>query len=57
MDASQYKLLSFSNLTPDWSIYNFERFPSIQWKLQNLTKLNSSNLEKFNAINTAINST
>lgn len=45
-------LLGFNNLTPDWSIYDFEKFPAVQWKLQNLTKLKSSNLEKFNAINT-----
>lgn len=47
-------LVSFSKLTPDWSIYNFEKFPAVQWKLQNLTKLKSSNLEKYNAINTAL---
>lgn len=32
-------LISFSNLTPDWSIYDFERFPAVQWKLQNLKNL------------------
>lgn len=47
-------LLSFSNLTPDRSIYDFEKFPAVKWKLQNLTKLKSSNLEKFNASNTAL---
>ena len=47
-------LISFSNLTPNWSIYNFERFPAVQWKLQNLTKLKESNLEKFNAFHTAL---
>ncbi len=36
-------LLSFKNAEPDWSIYNFERFPSIQWKLQNLNKLKKTN--------------
>lgn len=47
-------LLGFNNLTPDWSIYDFERFPAVQWKIQNLTKLRAGNLEKFNAYNTAL---
>jgi len=47
-------LISFSNLIPDWSIYDFERFPAVQWKLQNLTKLKESNLEKFYAFHTAL---
>ncbi|MCF0075569.1 hypothetical protein LZD49_34160 [Dyadobacter sp. CY261] len=28
---------------PDWSIYDFEKFPSIQWKLRNLTILKKNN--------------
>jgi len=40
-------LLSFNNLTPDWSIYDFERFPAVQWKLQNLRKLKANNPEKL----------
>ncbi|MDO5980806.1 hypothetical protein [Flavivirga spongiicola] len=47
-------LISFSNVTPDWSIYDFERFPAVQWKLQNLTKLKANNLEKFNTFHTAL---
>jgi len=39
-------LLSVKNLTPDWSIYNFERFPAIQWKLSNLQKLKEQNPKK-----------
>lgn len=39
-------LLSFSEGTPNWEIYDFERFPAVQWKLQNLTKLKNSNPEK-----------
>jgi predicted nucleotidyltransferase component of viral defense system len=39
-------LLSFKNLTPDWSIYDFQRFPSINWKLQNLQKLKGKNPDK-----------
>lgn len=39
-------LLSVKNCEPDWSIYDFERFPAVQWKLQNLRKLKDSNPEK-----------
>jgi predicted nucleotidyltransferase component of viral defense system len=39
-------LLSVKNLTPDWSIYDFERFPAVQWKLQNLQKLKTTNPQK-----------
>lgn len=39
-------LLSFSNGEPEWGIYDFERFPSIQWKLQNLRKLKADSPEK-----------
>lgn len=39
-------LLSVKNVTPDWSIYDFHRFPSIKWKLQNLKKLKENNPEK-----------
>lgn len=39
-------LLSVKNLTPDWSIYDFQKFPSINWKLQNLQKLKDKNPDK-----------
>jgi len=39
-------LLSIKNVKPDWSIYDFERFPAIQWKLQNLEKLKANNPDK-----------
>lgn len=39
-------LIGFSKLEPDWGIYDFERFPSIQWKIQNLTKLKKDNPNK-----------
>lgn len=39
-------LLSVHNVTPDWSIYDYERFPAVQWKLQNLQKLKTSNPDK-----------
>lgn len=31
-------LLSFNQLVPDWSIYDYQSFPSVQWKLLNLEK-------------------
>lgn len=39
-------LLSVYNVTPNWSIYDYERFPAVQWKLQNLQKLKTSNPDK-----------
>jgi predicted nucleotidyltransferase component of viral defense system len=40
-------LLSVKALTPDWGIYNFERFSAVQWKLHNLQKLRDTNLDKY----------
>ncbi len=45
-DQDKEFLLSVKNVTPDWSIYNFERFPAVQWELQNLQKLKTNNPEK-----------
>ena len=45
-DRDKKFLLSVKNLTPDWSIYDFQRFPSISWKLQNLQKLKDKNPDK-----------
>jgi len=39
-------LLSVKNCEPDWRIYDFERFPAVQWKLQNLRKLKEGNPDK-----------
>lgn len=44
--ADKQFLLSFKNLKPDWGIHNFEMFPAIQWKLQNLQKLKDRNSAK-----------
>lgn len=49
-DRDREFLLSFKNLTPDWSIYNFEKFPAVQWKLQNLQKLKDNNSVKHEAL-------
>ncbi len=39
-------LLSVKNLKPNWTIHNFERFPAVRWKLQNLEKLKKFNPKK-----------
>ncbi|MBS1585831.1 MAG: nucleotidyl transferase AbiEii/AbiGii toxin family protein [Bacteroidetes bacterium] len=39
-------LLSVKAVTPDWSIYDFGRFPAVAWKLQNLQKLKTANPAK-----------
>jgi predicted nucleotidyltransferase component of viral defense system len=39
-------LLGVKNGTPDWSVYDFQLFPSINWKLQNIQKLKVKNPEK-----------
>jgi len=45
-DSDKEFLLSFENGTPDWSLYDFEAFPSVQWKLQNILKLKEFNAGK-----------
>ncbi len=43
-------ILGFKNCTPDWSIYNFEAYPSINWKLQNLEIIKTTNPAKHEAL-------
>ncbi len=45
-DSDKTFLLSFKNTEPDWAIYDFEKFPSIQWKLRNLNTLKKANPSK-----------
>lgn len=45
-DSDKEFLLSFENNTPNWNAYNFEDYPAVQWKLQNLQKLKEANPEK-----------
>ena len=45
-EADRNFLLSFKNLTPDWSIYDFQSFPAVQWKSQNLQKLQAKEPNK-----------
>lgn len=39
-------MIGFKRLKPDWSIYPYERYPSVQWKLLNLHKLKDGNPRK-----------
>jgi len=39
-------LLSVNALDPDWGIYDFERYPAVQWKMLNLQKLKNTNPDK-----------
>ncbi len=40
-------LLSLNRLTPDWSIYDYQNFPSVKWKLLNLEKFNNDKPEAY----------
>ncbi len=48
-------LISVNRLEPDWQVYDFERFPAVQWKLQNLKTLQQNNLQKYTAQCEALN--
>lgn len=41
-------LIGFKGLQADWSIYPYEQYPSIKWKLLNLQKLKDNNPDKYN---------
>lgn len=47
-DKDKEFLLSFNTTNPNWNIYDFEKFPAVQWKLQNLVKLKNENTSKYN---------
>lgn len=49
-DSDRNFLLNFKNITPDWSIYDFQRFPAINWKLQNLQQLKNNNPDKHRGL-------
>ncbi|MBE9548626.1 MAG: nucleotidyl transferase AbiEii/AbiGii toxin family protein [Proteobacteria bacterium] len=40
-------LLSFTQLVPDWSIYDYQSFPSVQWKLLNLEKFKTESPDTY----------
>lgn len=39
-------IVSFEKTEPDWAIYDFEKYPSVQWKLQNLLHLKTHKPDK-----------
>ncbi len=41
-------IISFKRLDPDWSIYDFRKYPSIQWKLENLKIFKATNESGYN---------
>ncbi|TAN00417.1 MAG: nucleotidyl transferase AbiEii/AbiGii toxin family protein [Chitinophagaceae bacterium] len=59
-DYDKQFLLSVKGLKPDWSVYPFQRFPAVQWKLKNLQQLKDNNpqkhLEQYNQLKTLLDS-
>lgn len=43
-------LMSVIGLEPNWEIYDFEEFPAVKWKLENLKKLKEANPTKYNEL-------
>ncbi len=41
-------LLGINGLDPIWNEYDFQKYPAVQWKLQNLQRLKDNNPVKFN---------
>ncbi|WP_299077315.1 nucleotidyl transferase AbiEii/AbiGii toxin family protein [uncultured Paraglaciecola sp.] len=46
-ESDKVFLKSFNSLEPDWSIYDFQDFPSVKWKLLNLEKFKTENPETY----------
>jgi predicted nucleotidyltransferase component of viral defense system len=46
-DRDKAFLSDFNRLDPDWSYYDFQEYPSVKWKIQNLTKLRENNPKKY----------
>jgi len=40
-------ILSLNRLSPAWSIYNYQNFPAVLWKLQNLKKFKKDNPKEY----------
>ena len=55
-DNDKTFLLSLNRLTPDWSIYDYQNFPSVQWKLLNLEKFKRDNPKAYEQQLTELNS-
>lgn len=39
-------ILNYEKTEPNWDLYNFENYPAVQWKLQNLKNLKERNRRK-----------
>ena len=46
-ESDKQFLLVFNRLQPDWSVYDYQRFPSVKWKLFNLAKFKEDNPETY----------
>jgi predicted nucleotidyltransferase component of viral defense system len=46
-ESDKVFLKSFNSLVPDWSIYDFQAFPSVKWKLLNLEKFKTEKPESY----------
>lgn len=40
-------LLSLNRLEPDWSVHDFQHFPSVKWKFLNLANFKEDSLEIY----------
>lgn len=40
-------LLSLNHLSPDWTIYNYQHYPAVKWKLMNLEKFKNDKPEAY----------
>lgn len=43
-------IVAFKNATPNWKHLNFQKFPAIQWKLENIQNLKLSNPQKHSEL-------
>ena len=46
-ESDKVFLKSFNSLEPDWSIYDFQAFPSVKWKLLNLERFRQDKPEIY----------
>ena len=44
--ADKEFLMSIKKAEPDWSIYDFRNYPSVEWKLMNIQNLKRNNPKK-----------
>lgn len=46
-ESDRYFLIGFNRLEPDWSVYSYQNFPSIKWKMLNLEKFRRNDPENY----------